>query len=371
MDSTRGVRTPSFWPRFSRLSALQAFQAAIRDHQALGPICSHTLGVMSTGTSTGKPAEDSSGSPDRSGKSWQEYVNRLLATHFAQQGHQYIPIPDKVAGDGGLEGFSTTGDGFQCYADEGSVNTADRAKKQKRKITTDLNKLAAPARQQYWISLLQGTKLSRWHLVVPVVEDKAVLVHAREKGAELQRMGLSFLSHDFQATAIAANQAFPVASKTLTQSGLSFIPDGYAPACEADLTAFASAQGEQIARLDAKLSKLPHMRQETTRKAAATQLLQRFLDSENLLARLRAANPTLWEQILIQRQEHARNLETDRIFDVSPPQERVNAAKERFRAAINALSQSTVSTASDTIAIGSIGLWLLECPLDFPEVTNV
>lgn len=325
---------------------------------------------MSSHASTGDSDQGASGSHDSSGESWQAYVNRLLATHFSQQGYQYIAIPDKVAGDGGLEGFSTTGEAFQSHADEASVSTADRARKQKRKITTDLGKLADPNRLSYWTSLLQGTTLSCWHLVVPLVEDKAVLVHAREKGAELGAKGLPFLAPDFQATVIAANEAFPVAAQTLLRSGLSFLPDGYAPACDADLTAFSAAQAEQIAKLEAKLKKIPQLRQDSQRKSATATLLQRYLDSENLLARLRQTSPLLWEQILLQRQEHARNLEMDNIFDSSQPQQRVKTAKDRFSASLNGLSKAAASTASDTIAAGSIGLWLLQCPLDFPETTD-
>jgi hypothetical protein len=308
--------------------------------------------------------------PDSSGQAWQEYVNRLLATHYTQQGHQYICVPAKVGGDGGIEGFATTGDAYQCYADEASVSTADRARKQKRKITDDLGKLAKPGRLAFWTDLFQGTKIARWHLVVPVIEDKAVLVHARKKGAALQGKGLPFLTPDFQATVISASEAFPVASKALSQSGISFIPDGYTPACATDLAAFTSAQGDQVAKLESKLKKIPQLRSPSELKQATSTLLQRFLDSENLLARVRATNPTLWEQMLLQRQEHARNLETENFFDTSPPQQRVKAAKDRFCAALNGLSQSPASTASETIATGSIGLWLLECPLDFPELTN-
>ncbi|MBK8270681.1 MAG: hypothetical protein IPK83_21195 [Planctomycetes bacterium] len=222
------------------------------------------------------------------GDGWQRYVNRLLAAHFAQQGHTYIAIPDKVSGDGGLEGFSTTGEAFQAYADEDSVSTADRAKKQKRKITSDLKKLSDPKRHALWAGLLQGLKISRWHLVVPSLEDKSVLVHARTKGETLRRAKLAFLSEEFQATVINADSAFPIAARNLLQIGCSFIPDGYLPSSEEDLAAFAHAQHEQIAALDRKLQKVTPLQDDGRRSAAKGTLLRRYLDSENLLARLKS-----------------------------------------------------------------------------------
>lgn len=304
------------------------------------------------------------------GQEWQHYVNRLLATHFNQQGHTYVAIPDKVAGDGGLEGFSTTGEAFQAYADEDSVSTADRAKKQKRKITSDLKKLTDPKRHGLWASLLQSVRISRWHLVVPSLEDKSVLAHARAKGEDIRKANLPFLSEDFQATVVTADATFPVAAKTLLQAGCSFIPEGYARSSEEDLKAFAIAQREQIATLNNKLRKVSTLQDDERRLTARDTLLKRYLDSENLLARLRTAAPMLWEQILIQREEHARNLEAESIFDGSAPNQRVAIARDRFRGAITTLTHAAVSTAAETIAAGAIGLWLLECPLDFPELSN-
>lgn len=308
--------------------------------------------------------------PASSGTAWQQYVNRLLTTHFRQLGHQYIEIPDKSKGDGGLEGFSTSGEAFQAYADEGSVSTEDRARKQKLKVTRDIKKLVDPQRQEFWKALLQNTKLSHWQLVVPIIEDKSVLVHAREKAEAIRKMKLPYLTKNFQASVIAADAAFPVAAKTLLAAGASYMPDGYCRASPEDLQAFASAQGEQIIILDGKLQKLPTLCDTKKRHAARDQLLMRLLDAENLLERLKSTSPDLWEQIIVQRHEHAKNLEMRAIFDSSQPQDRVSSAMDKFCNAIMSLTGSTASTAADTIANGAIGLWLLECPLDFPEKSH-
>ena len=74
-------------------------------------------------------------------KEWQDHVNRILVVHYHGTEHTYQMVPDKVQGDGGLEGFATDGHVYQCYCDQDSVSTADRTRKQKRKITQDLAKL--------------------------------------------------------------------------------------------------------------------------------------------------------------------------------------------------------------------------------------
>lgn len=304
------------------------------------------------------------------GPSWQRYVNLLLASHFSQQGHEYVAVPAKVQGDGGIEGFSTTGEAFQAYCDEGSVNTADRARKQKSKITRDIAKLVDKDRLAHWKDLLQSLKLSKWHLVVPELEDKAVLIHARKKGEEARTKAVAHLTADFQATVVCAD-AFPHAVSELLRQGTSYLPVGYTRAGAADLSAFATAKTQQVAALDAKLKKLPNMVGVGALQAAREQILSRYLDAENLLARIRVTSPQLWEQIVLQRQEHAANLKTAQIFDVSPPSERVSAARSRFRDVINSLTRAQASTAAETLATGAIGLWMLECPLDFPEPAHV
>jgi hypothetical protein len=94
------------------------------------------------------------------------------------RGETYQPIPATVHGDGGLEGVTTDGEGYQCYADQGTLSVQDQVKKQKAKITKDLGKLNK--NKAFWASYLDGKKLKKWILVTPSVSDKAVLVHARK-----------------------------------------------------------------------------------------------------------------------------------------------------------------------------------------------
>src|SRR2546430_2916401 len=76
---------------------------------------------------------------NRSPEEWQELVVQLLYLRYPIG--QFQPIPDRDRGDCGLEGFSRDGVGYQCYAVEEPVTTAELSKKQKKKITNDLLKL--------------------------------------------------------------------------------------------------------------------------------------------------------------------------------------------------------------------------------------
>ncbi len=112
------------------------------------------------------------------GNSWQKYVDSLLNIHYSLLGGVYQCVPAKGGGDAGLEGFSNSGHGYQCYSDEGTLTHKDRTKKQKDKITRDLKKLQT--NKKFWQDTLQGVKLCRWSLIVPSLDDKDVITHAQE-----------------------------------------------------------------------------------------------------------------------------------------------------------------------------------------------
>ena len=64
---------------------------------------------------------------------WQRDTDQLLTIDAGIRAEFYQRIPAKMQGDGGMEGFTSDGHGYQAYADQDSLNTSDRAKKQKKK----------------------------------------------------------------------------------------------------------------------------------------------------------------------------------------------------------------------------------------------
>lgn len=264
------------------------------------------------------------------GTDWQRYVNALLAEHFARLGYLYTPVPDKVRGDGGIEGYSSTGEAFQAYADQGSHSTKDKASKQKKKIQVDLSKLADQQRLQLWTALFQNLRLKSWTLVVPTLEDKTVLVYARQLGAKLRAKQLPFLADDFEARVVEASVAYPAAAKNLASIGLGHIPSDWRPSTNEDVIAFEAAKAQQVASLDRKLTNLPNLADPAKRRTATADLLKCFLDAENLLERTRQVDPALSELIILQKHQQGRRLQAGRAFDDAPPSRRVSAAQESF-----------------------------------------
>ena len=96
------------------------------------------------------------------------------------------PVPDRVHGDGGLEAYRLDQPiVYQCYAPEDPLSVAEQTKAQKRKITNDIKKLVDNCDRT--IELLGPSyRVSRWVLLTPEYDDKALLSHARTTSTKVR-----------------------------------------------------------------------------------------------------------------------------------------------------------------------------------------
>lgn len=112
------------------------------------------------------------------GGEWQEHCRRLLG---AKYGENIQFVPDRVGGDGGLEAYRLDcGTVYQCYAPQGAFSVQAQTDAQKRKIGDDIHKLVS--RPAETVELLgEGYLVSRWVLLTPEYDDKALIMYARAK----------------------------------------------------------------------------------------------------------------------------------------------------------------------------------------------
>jgi hypothetical protein len=112
------------------------------------------------------------------GGEWQERCRRLLG---AKYGENVQFVPDRVAGDGGLEAYRLDcGTVYQCYAPKDAFSTEAQTNAQKRKIRDDIYKLVSKPDETVQLLGL-GYRVSRWVLLTPEFDDKELVVYARAK----------------------------------------------------------------------------------------------------------------------------------------------------------------------------------------------
>ena len=74
-----------------------------------------------------------------SGDDFEAFAWSLLQRRYPPERLRYFPA--EMGGDRGLEGFSTDGIAYQCYADKDSLNLRARTDKQRAKLNRDTLKL--------------------------------------------------------------------------------------------------------------------------------------------------------------------------------------------------------------------------------------
>lgn len=298
-------------------------------------------------------------------KEWQTHINAILTVHHHCDGQTYHSVADKVQGDGGLEGFSSNGHGYQCYCDQGSVSTADRTRKQKEKITEDLKKLET--NQAFWEAMFQGIKLKRWVLVVPVYEDKAVLKHARERAAELKKKKLPFLHSAFQADVCTDKDGFPIAYQKVVEGGATRINVSPGSVDVTTVQAFVQQEPVFVQNMDRKTKLAAAKNPAASPVNLRNQLLSYYLKGSNILKSLEQDVPAVHEKIVTftSEQTDSISIESQVLGDEAGP--RLTATRKELSKSLASIATSLDETTINILAWCTVAGWLGECPLDFSE----
>jgi hypothetical protein len=220
---------------------------------------------------------------------WEAHAIAMLCHHFGVD--EVVPVPDDDQGDRGLDAFTVSGIGYQCYAPQNEpLVPSARALLQKGKITKDLKKLKDNADK---LELLLGpVKLHTWALLCPVHKSAAVIEHCNVKAAEVLTWGLNFIAPRFKVQIHSAETYRKAHSFiTATEKYGSFLtaPPEY-DVIGAD---FGAVSNPQIEMMDGKLAKLPGLKDDARRRTHRALLLERQLGGDVVLDRIRSRAPEL------------------------------------------------------------------------------
>ena len=142
---------------------------------------------------------------DFTGVEWQNFFLEILA--YMHGLDEFERVPDSYGGDFGIEAFTFAGAVYQCYADQASNTKKARYQKQRNKLTEDIRKFCENA--QGIQALLGAQKVRRWHFVVPRLEHKDLLKHARAKTQEVRSRNLPHVANDFEIVILDRQKLAP------------------------------------------------------------------------------------------------------------------------------------------------------------------
>jgi hypothetical protein len=128
------------------------------------------------------------------GDEWEDFCHSCLK--IKHQNDNYKVVDASSGGDSGIDGFTVTGNVYQCYCPEKEYTDKELYEKQRDKITTDIQKL-----YDYQTAiriLLNGNKIKTWHFTTPTYKDKSLILHCNTKENLVKSWNLDFIESDFK-----------------------------------------------------------------------------------------------------------------------------------------------------------------------------
>ena len=279
-------------------------------------------------------------------------VMKVPARHKGDFGLDYYCLCDRVA--------------YQCYAVQEPCEVADRAEKQKAKITTDLRKFRT---RRELVRLFAGTKLNRWILIVPIHDSAQVNLHLTAKSSEVRASGLPYVAGDFEVLIhdLDCFDADSREARALQRRLITLLPQ---PATLEQVQSWAQASNPLVTALSEKLAKRLGSHDPSRLDQDVNESIGWFLERENALESLRQDAPQLHEALAGVISRHATRLS----FIGSPEHATAQQIlKSEFDTLVTDFKQSVWNLSDESaqqLALGTLVDWLMRCPLDFPPYSH-
>ncbi|MGP5642550.1 hypothetical protein ACTXO6_04280 [Corynebacterium variabile] len=296
------------------------------------------------------------------GDEFEAFAWSLLQRRYPPEKLRYFPA--EMGGDKGLEGFSTDGIAYQCYADKDSLNLRARTDKQRAKLNKDTLKLQN--NQDDILNLLDGVVIEHYFLIVPQYHSTELVAHANNRAQVVRSWGLPFISVDF-AIALKTPEDYQGEYQAALSDAKAkvLLPE---PSVTNDQVAgFAGNEPELAATLSSKLATLQSHHPAADVDVMHTQLTKWFLIKEEMMEVLRSL-PQTREAVEAQRRLRQESLEFENGFAITQPHDRVMQVMKDYAEQLESRVAGLRPGDAERLSRGQAGEWLMRCPLEFQAV---
>jgi hypothetical protein len=293
------------------------------------------------------------------GDDFEQFFWGLLRRRYPPQ--QLVYLPATMGGDHGMEGYSTDGIAYQCYADRDSLTLRARTDKQKQKLYKDTKKLGAYAAKIE--KVLGGLVLDYYFLVVPQFHAVELVAYANERAESVRSLGLPFISATF-AILIKTPDDYPAEYNAALKDASA---KAAVPAPEVDqahVALFADTKPELVGVLEAKLAVLKQSSPGVDVVLVRDRLIRAFLAKEQVMDALRRW-PDTWEAVERRRELRQETLELESELSPDAPDRRVKAVIDQYKADLVTNVSGVSEADAQRLAYGQVGEWIMRCPLHF------
>lgn len=293
------------------------------------------------------------------GDAFQERCWNVLRRHHRPQ--DLVEIPAQMGGDYGIEGYTTDGIAYQCYADRDSPSLLERTRKQKAKLSRDLRKLRSNAADIERV--LGGTVLTSYFLVVPSYHSADLVGYANERAADVRSWNLPFIGADFTVR-LKRLEDYPDALRAALHDGSvqALVPIPIVD--DLSVATFHSQRPELVATVDAKLEALRAIATADELTQLRDDYIRAFLEKEQVLDALKDW-PAIGEGVEECRVRRERALAFDNVLNSDAPDQRIRSLQREYAGDLEASVGGLRQGDAELIARGQTGDWLMRCPLRF------
>jgi hypothetical protein len=296
------------------------------------------------------------------GKRWQKYIEDLLALHYGPEDFQRVP--DEHQGDLGIEAFTRTGVGVQCYTPQGHLTIKQRYEKHRDKLSTDISKLVG--NQDGLKAVLGQTTLKRWFFFIPDHDNKDLIAFANKKAVEVRSRCLPYICADFEIH-IHDDGAFPIARNKLlgvadVQLRLSL------PKVDAtQIQDWASENDRFVQTIDGKLARVPTLQTRERQVEFRNLLVGKAIEGQNIMEQVRTLTPDLYERIIELKAARAASLLLESYMSTIEPADRLSSVVADYIAQLHEQVRVLPLGAGTILGYEAVCDWLALCNLNFPE----
>lgn len=293
------------------------------------------------------------------GNEWEEYIQLLLQKHYELGNYQIIPA--KHGGDFGIEGYSTDGCAYQCYAAQEPLSTKQRYDNQRNKVTTDIGKFIS--NKVDLIKVFGNTIIRRWILVVPISESASLMQHASKKTKEVLDAKLPYISDDFKII-ITTDSCFEKEIQELASIGaIDFaLPEVEITPEECD--SWILGNDGLVGNLNQKAHKIPKLESDEKRQAFISLIVSHYLRGQNSLEEFNKSYPDIYARLNNCKRTYENQLATLSLINNNPAPQHLNEALEKYKFELENAVGNLPSAVAQTLAWEGISDWLMRCPLD-------
>lgn len=299
------------------------------------------------------------------GNSWEELCQKCYKYRYNTE--NYREVPAKYLGDGGIEGFTSTGIVNQCYFPEGCYDDNKYYSCLREKITTDTNKMLEPRYKKILISL-GVPPIKEWHFLIPKYRDKRILEHATKISQKIRdkvKNDLSLKEYIDENFQIIVQDAHNLSKEIYNLQRVNALSQKINFSLEDENIDWNNCASEKRIAITKKISAT--IKNEVQREKFISMYVTAYLKGIVLMNKISESHKELYADLQItinsykKRAEHITGFNADISKNNEIFLDIVNGFRNELKESYTNIDDTTI----DEICYDLIGTWLADCSLWF------